>query len=89
MAKVAAISPKPVSTAPMGMTILGPQRSIIKPIAGVARVETIKPMENVAAMVARLQPNSFRIGGNRSENAVRVLTPMPMVTKAIATTTQP
>ena len=42
-----------------------------------------------SAIVARSQPNSSRIGGNSSENAVRALTPIAMVTNATATTTQP
>ena len=36
-------------------------------------------------MMPRSQPNSSRIGGNSSENAVRALTPTPMVTKTTAT----
>jgi hypothetical protein len=37
----------------------------------------------------RSQPNSSRIGGNSSENAVRALTPIAMVTKPAATMIQP
>ena len=40
-------------------------------------------------MSPRGQPNSSRIGGKSSENAVRALTPMPIVTNATAMTTQP
>ena len=51
--------------------------------------ETRKPIENAAAVTPRSQPNSSRIGAKRSENAVRALTPIAMVTKATAITTQP
>jgi hypothetical protein len=37
----------------------------------------------------RGQLNSSRIGGNSSENTVRALTPMPIVTNATAMTIQP
>jgi hypothetical protein len=40
-------------------------------------------------MTPRSQPNSSRIGGKNSENAVRAFTPRAIVTKATATTTQP
>ncbi len=50
---------------------------------------TRKPTEKAPAVIARSQPNSARIGGKSSEKAVRVLTPIPIVTKATATTTQP
>ena len=41
------------------------------------------------AVTARSHRNSSRIGGNSSEKAVRVLTPMPIVTNTIATISQP
>ena len=49
----------------------------------------MKPAENTLAVMARSQPNSFRIGGNSSEKAVRALAPRPSVTNATATITQP
>ena len=52
-------------------------------------VDVTKPIEKVAAIVARSQPNSSRIGGKRSEKDVRALTPIAMEMKATATTIQP
>jgi hypothetical protein len=71
------------------MTQRGPRRSITAPIHGVKSVDTRKPTEKAPAVRPRSQPNSSRIGGNRSENDVRALTPRAMVTNAMATTTQP
>ena len=51
--------------------------------------DTRKPNENAPAVIPRDQPNSSRIGGKKSENAVRALTPTPIVTNAIATMNQP
>jgi hypothetical protein len=62
---------------------------ISRPRRGPRSAETKKPNENAPAVRPRGQLNSSRIGGKRSENAVRALTPMPMVTKATATTDQP
>ena len=53
------------------------------------RLETMNPKANAPAVRPRSQPNSARMGGKNSENAVRALTPTAMVTKATATTTQP
>ena len=47
------------------------------------------PVVNVAAVSARDQPNSSRIDGKNSENAVRAFTTTPIVTNAVATRTQP
>ena len=52
-------------------------------------VETTKPTEKAPAVTPRSQPNSSRMGGKSREKAVRAVTPMPMVTKADATMTQP
>jgi len=41
------------------------------------------------ATMPRSQPNSSRIGGNNSENAVRALMPIAIVMKATATMIQP
>ena len=51
--------------------------------------ETTKPKENAPAVTPRSQPNSPMIGGNSSENAVRALTPIAMVTNTTATIIQP
>ncbi|MEY9642193.1 hypothetical protein ABIF66_010447 [Bradyrhizobium japonicum] len=51
--------------------------------------DTTKPKENAPAVTPRSQPNSEMMGGKNSENAVRALTPIAMVTKVTATTTQP
>ncbi len=59
------------------------------PIQGVKTVEARKPTEKAPAVTPRSQPNSSRIGGNRSENAVRALMARAMVTNAMPTTTQP
>ena len=75
--------------APKGITKRGPNRSIIMPTNGDTIVPAMKPMEKMLATVARLQPNSSKIGGNKREKNVLALTPIPRVTKAIAMTTQP
>jgi hypothetical protein len=59
------------------------------PRNGAKTDEAMKPTEKAPAVTPRSQPNSVRIGGKRSENAVRVFTPIPMVIKATPTTTQP
>ena len=74
---------------PAGMTSRGPCLSIQPPRNGVKLAETRKPIENAAAVIPRSHPNSSRIGANRSENDVRALTPIAIVTNAMATTTQP
>jgi hypothetical protein len=56
---------------------------------GLITADTRKPNEKAPAVTPRSQPNSSISGGNSSENAVRALTPMPMVTNTIATTIQP
>ena len=58
-------------------------------MVGLAMAEAMKPKENAPAVTPLLQPNSFNIGGNCSENAVLALTPMPMVTKVTVTMTRP
>ena len=59
------------------------------PIQGVKTLATRKPIEKAPAVTPRSQPNSSRIGGNSSENAVRALTARAIVTKAMPTTIQP
>jgi len=83
------MKPAAVIVAPNGITNLGPNLSIIDPTSGANTVEAMKPIENVAAIVALSHLNSSRIGGNRREKNVLALTPMPRVIKAIATTTHP
>ena len=81
--------PPAISATPSSITARGPARSIRRPISGLTKPETTKPNENAPAVTPRSQPNSERIGGKNSENAVRALTPIAMVTKVTATTTQP
>ena len=71
------------------MTERGPRRSICRPSRGPRIAEARNPNENAPAVSPRGQPNSSRIGGKSSENAVRALTPMPIVPNATAMTTQP
>ena len=60
-----------------------------RPSEGPNPAEARNPNEKAPAVTPRSQPNSSSIGGNRSENAVRALTPIAIVTNATATTTQP
>ena len=89
MATVARIRPPPTRTDPAVITRPGPNRLIATPRKGANSIEVTKPTEKIAAVSARGQPNSSRIGGNRSEKAVRTLTPTPIVTNATETITQP
>ena len=86
---LASINPEAIIATPSPITARGPWRSISQPSVGLSSAETTKPKENAPAMTPRSQPNSPRIGGNSSENAVRALTPMPVLTKATATMIQP
>jgi hypothetical protein len=81
--------PRLVTKPPTGSIKRGPNLSINTPLKGVRMVETINPMENVAAMVPLDQPNSSRIGGNKSENDVRALTEIAIDMKAMPMMTQP
>ena len=74
---------------PSSMTTRGPRRSISRPSDGLSTAAIRNPNENAPAVTPRFQPNSASMGGNRSENAVRALTPTPIVTKVTATITQP
>jgi hypothetical protein len=56
---------------------------------GAKKAERKNPNENAPATSPRSQPNSLMIGGSSSENAVRALTPMPIVMKAMPTMIQP
>jgi hypothetical protein len=75
--------------APVSITGRTPQRSMTRPMTGLKVMEARKPKEKAPAVSPRSQPNSARIGGKKSENAVRALTPTAIVAKAMATTTQP
>ena len=61
----------------------------MRPISGLTAAETMKPNEKAPAVMPRSQPNSSTIGGKNSENAVRALTPIAMVTNVTTTMTQP
>ena len=76
-------------TALTGITTRGPKLCMDVPTNGAYTMAARKPHENAAAVVPRSQPNSARIGGNSSENVVRVLTAIASVTKATPTTAQP
>ena len=76
-------------TTPASRITSGPYRSIMRPSSGLRIAEMKKPNENAPAVTPRAQPNSSRMGGNSSENAVRALTPILMVMKATTTMTQP
>ena len=60
-----------------------------QPTAVETAIESRNPKEKIPAVSPRDQPVSSRSGGKSSENAVRLLAPMPIVTNAHATTTQP
>jgi len=60
-----------------------------RPTIGLKTAEMRKPNEKAPAMRPRSQPNSLVSGGNSSENAVRAVTPIAIVTKAMQTIAQP
>src|SRR2546426_2831052 len=74
---------------PSSITTRGPRRSIRRPREGLRTAETRKPKENAPAVTPRSQPNSSRIGGERSEKGGRAVTPPPLVTKAAGTMNPP
>ena len=88
-ATVARMSPVATVHAPRGITNPGPNRSMSQPMPAESGIEARKPNEKTPAVSPRDQPVSSRSGGNRREKAVRLLAPMPIVTNATATTTQP
>src|SRR5204862_6773018 len=61
----------------------------MRPISGLTAPDTTKPNEKAPAVTPRSHPNSEMIGGKNSENAVRALTPIAMVTKVTPTISQP
>ncbi len=81
--------PSAAAATPSSITTRGPKRSIMRPSSGLNTAETRKPTEKAPAVVARGQPNSARMGGKSSENDVRAFTPIAIVTKAMATISQP
>ena len=58
-------------------------------MSGLTTPDTTNPKENAPAVTPRSQPNSETMGGKNNEKAVRAFTPMAIVTKVTATTTQP
>jgi len=60
-----------------------------RPAIGLSTAETRKPNEKAPAARPRSQPNSSMSGGSSSEKAVRAVTPIAMVTKAMPTIAQP
>ncbi|OIQ65320.1 hypothetical protein GALL_531240 [mine drainage metagenome] len=81
--------PLAISTTPSSITLRGPSRSIRRPISGLTPAETTKPNEKAPAVTPRSHPNSSMIAGKNSENAVRALTPIAMVTNVTAIMIQP
>jgi hypothetical protein len=61
----------------------------MRPAIGLKTAETRKPNENAPATNPRSQPNSLMSGGISSENPVRAVTPMAIVTNAMPTISQP
>ena len=61
----------------------------MRPISGLTAPDTTKPKEKAPAVTPRSHPNSETIGGKNSENAVRALTPIAMVTNVTTTISQP
>ena len=74
---------------PISMQKRGPLESMSLPSKGLSSAEVRNPKEKAPATVARSHPNSWTMGANRSEKDVRALTPTAMVTKAMATISQP
>jgi hypothetical protein len=58
-------------------------------MTGLRMAEVRNPNENAPAARPRSQPNSSISGGISSENAVRALTPIAIVTNATAMISQP
>ena len=86
-ARAAGIAPEPVAAAtPVSPP---PRASISRPSGGLRNAEIRKPKEKAPAVTPRSQPNSARMGGKKSENAVRAFTPTAMVMNTTATTIQP
>lgn len=85
----AANKPRLIRQIPMPRTRRGPYLSISRPLSGLSTAERKKPNEKAPAMSPRSQPNSPISGGISSENAVRAVTVIAMVTNAAPTMTQP
>lgn len=82
-------SPRLIRHTPVPMTMRGPLRSINRPASGLSSAETKKPNENAPAVRPRSQPNSSINGGSNSEKAVRAVTAIAIVMKAMPMITQP
>jgi hypothetical protein len=74
---------------PVQITIRGPRPSTTRPTNGLTTAEKRKPTEKAPAPRARFHLNSSINGGRSREKAVRPVTPMAIVTNAIATMSQP
>ena len=81
--------PPAISATPSSITARGPKRSIMRPIKGLTAPETRKPNEKAPAVTPRSHLNSSMMGGKNSENDVRALTPIAMVTNVTMTMIQP
>jgi hypothetical protein len=62
---------------------------MMRPTIGLMTAETRKPKEKAPAASPRSQPNSPISGGKSREKAVRAVTAIAMVTKAMPTISQP
>ena len=60
-----------------------------RPTIGLKTAETKKPKEKAPATRPRSQPNSSMSGGNSSENAVRAVTAIAIVTNAMPMMSHP
>ena len=89
VANVPSINPVATINDPIGIEYCGPNLPIIRPTNGDTTTDMMKPIEKMAAVSPRAQPNSANIGGYSKENDVLAFTPTAIVTKAMPTTTQP
>ena len=67
----------------------GPRASITRPTIGLSTADTRNPNEKAPAASPRSQRNSSIRGGISSEKAVRAVTPIAIVTKAMPMMSQP
>src|SRR5437016_4752033 len=68
--------PPPTRITPRPSIQRGPFVSMRTPRNGAPTAEIMNPTANAPAVSPRSQPNSLRIGGNKSENAARASTEM-------------
>jgi hypothetical protein len=74
---------------PVQITIRGPRASTTRPTNGLTAAEKRKPKEKAPAARPRSHLNSSINGGRSREKAVRPVTPIAIVTNAMATMSQP